>query len=173
MFEQNLFYSRNWLCYKILLCSERTWEEFFSYWEVHKLTLSSCAFVFLHLPLSELIEEEHLWWILQATFSHHNRAEPAFTVWGFSIPSMEDLLPAHVQSICPNASLCALHQRWQRVCCSLVWFWDCWPRSQFGAEGGYWHHKAYMGPQDQERDRQQGNKLENRLRHADVSALDG
>lgn len=59
------------------------------------------------------------------------------------------LSPVCLYVVC--ASLRVPHWHCQRVLCwSLVWFQGCWPQSQFGAEGGYWHHKAYMGPQDQE-----------------------
>lgn len=72
------------------------------------------------------------------------------------------LSPVCLYVVC--ASLRVLHWRCQRVLCwSLVWLQGCWPQSQFGAEGGYWHHKAYMGPQDSGTDSQQGNKLETRL----------
>lgn len=66
--------------------------------------LLCCAFIVLHLPLSELILEYHHWWSPRVIFIRHYRAEPAFTVCGFSIPSIEELLPAHVLC-CPPCAL--------------------------------------------------------------------
>lgn len=71
------------------------------------------------------------------------------------------------------ASLRVLRWRCQRVLCwSPVWFQGCWPQSQFGTEGGYWHHEAYGGPQDLQTVLQ-GSKCEAHLKPTDVYALCG
>lgn len=76
-----------------------------------------------------------------------------------SSPPLSPLLyPVCHYVVC--ASLCVLHWGCQRVSCwSLVWFQGRWPQSQFGSEGGYWHHKAYMGPQGPDRETVSGSLL--------------
>lgn len=87
--------------------------------------LLCCAFIVLHLPLSELILEYHHWWSPQVIFIRHYRAEPAFTVCGFSIPSIEELLPAHVLCCPPCAFMwsvpvCACRTDTANVYCAGV-----------------------------------------------------
>lgn len=81
------------------------------------------------------------------------------------------LSPVNHYVVC--ASRRVLRWRCQRVLCwSLVRFRGCWPQSQFGTEGGYWHHEAYGGPQDQQTVLQ-GSECEAHLKPTDVSALCG
>lgn len=70
------------------------------------------------------------------------------------------------------ASLCALHRMLPtcivlqpRVVSGLLATVSVWSR------GWILTPQGLMGPQDQERDSQQGNKLENRLRPTDVSSM--